>query len=117
MKKINEILSISALLLFGVASVWGQESHNLTGKILSNKNKPVEGAIVTVMDTMNVTTTKDGTFQFSLKDPSKAKEISVWAPGYFSVKQLVNDRQRIIIMMTPEDRYKYNEIDDTSFPS
>jgi TonB-linked SusC/RagA family outer membrane protein len=109
MKKINEILSISALLLFGVASVWGQESHNLTGKILSNKNKPVEGAIVTVMDTMNVTTTKDGTFQFSLKDPSKAKEISVWAPGYFSVKQLVNDRQRIIIMMTPEDRYKYNE--------
>ena len=37
---------------------------------------------------MNVTTTKDGTFQFSLKDPSKAKEISVWAPGYFSVKQV-----------------------------
>lgn len=73
MKKINEILSISALLLFGVASVWGQESHNLTGKILSNKNKPVEGAIVTVMDTMNVTTTKDGIIHVFSKDPSESK--------------------------------------------
>ena len=63
MKKINEILSISALLLFGVASVWGQESHNLTGKILSNKNKPVEGAIVTVMDTMNVSVLSERPFE------------------------------------------------------
>ena len=108
MKKIKIILSIS-MLLFLTASIWGQNSRQLTGKILSSKNKPVEGAIVTVMDTMNMTTAKDGQFKFQLKDPSKAKEITVWAPGYYSVKQLIKGRSNIVIMMIPEDQYKYNE--------
>ncbi len=109
MKKINKVLSISALLICGVANTWGQGGHKLTGKILSATNHPVEGAIVTVLDTMNVTTTKEGTFKFEVKDLSKAKEISVWAPGYFSVKQLVKDRSNIVITMIPEHQYKYNE--------
>ena len=49
MKKIRTILSMSVLLL-GAANIWGQSAHKLTGKILSTKNQPVEGAIVTVLD-------------------------------------------------------------------
>lgn len=108
MKKIKTILSI-VVLLFSATAVWGQSTHQLTGKILDFKNRPVEGAIVTVMDTVNVTTSKDGTFKFELKDPSKAKDISIWAPGYYSVKQLLKGRSEVVIMMIPEDRYKYNE--------
>lgn len=109
MKKINKILSISVLLVCGVANTWGQESHKLTGKILSVTNQPVQGAIVTVLDTMNVTTAKEGTFKFDVKDLSNVKEISVWAPGYFQVKQLVKGRSDIVITMIPENQYKYNE--------
>lgn len=108
MKKIKIILNI-VVLLFSVATVWGQSTHKLTGKILDFKNRPVEGAIVTVLDTMNVTTSKDGTFNFELKDPSKVKDISVWAPGYYSVKQLLKGRSKVVIMVIPEDRHKYNE--------
>ena len=50
MKKIKRILSISALLVCGVANTWGQGGQKLTGKILSATNQPVEGAIVTVLD-------------------------------------------------------------------
>ena len=109
MKKIKKILNISVLLVCGVANTWGQGGQKLTGKILSATNQPVEGAIVTVLDTMNVTTNKEGTFQFEVKDLSKAKEISVWAPGYFSVKQLVKERPNIVITLIPENQYKYNE--------
>ena len=108
-KDIIKILGVLALLLGGTISAWGQGGHKLTGKILSNKNHPVEGAIVTVMDTMNVTTTKTGVFEFALKDLAKAKDITVWAPGYFSVKQQVDGRSDIVIVMTPENQYKYNE--------
>ena len=68
MKKIRTILSMSVLLL-GAANIWGQSAHKLTGKILSTKNQPVEGAIVTVLDTVNVTTSRDGRqkkFQYGL---------------------------------------------------
>ena len=109
MKKIKRILSISALLVCGVANTWGQGGQKLTGKILSATNQPVEGAIVTVLDTMNVTTNKEGAFQFEVKDLSKAGEISVWAPGYFSVKQLIRERSNIVITLIPENQYKYNE--------
>ena len=109
LKKIKKILNISVLLVCGVANTWGQGGQKLTGKILSATNQPVEGAIVTVLDTMNVTTNKEGTFQFEVKDLSKAKEISVWAPGYFSVKQLVKERPNIVITLIPENQYKYNE--------
>lgn len=108
MKKIKRILSISALLVCGVANTWGQGGQKLTGKILSATNQPVEGAIVTVLDTMNVTTNKEGAFQFEVKDLSKAGEISVWAPGYFSVKQLIRERSNIVITLIPENQYKYN---------
>lgn len=98
-----------SLLLLGAANIWGQSVHKLTGKILSTKNQPVEGAIVTVLDTLNVTTSKDGEFRFELKDFSKAKEISVWAAGYYPVQQKLNNRSEVIIMMIPEEQYKYNE--------
>lgn len=98
-----------SVLLLGAANIWGQSAHKLTGKIFSTKNQPVEGAIVTVLDTVNVTTSRDGAFKFELKDPSKAKEISVWAAGYYPVQQKLNSRSEVVIMMTPEGQYKYNE--------
>ena len=92
-----------------MANTWGQGGQKLTGKILSATNQPVEGAIVTVLNTMNVITNKEGAFQFEVKDLSKAGEISVWAPGYFSVKQLIRERSNIVITLIPENQYKYNE--------
>lgn len=70
-----------SVLLFGATSLWGQGSGKLTGKILSIKNQPVSGAIVTVLDTVNVTTSKDGTFKFELKDPAKAKKFPCGLPA------------------------------------
>ena len=79
----------------------------MTGKILSSLNKPLEGAIVTVQDTLNVTTGADGKFTFELGN--KSNVISVWAPGYLPVQQMLNGRSEVVIMMIPENQYKYNE--------
>lgn len=106
---IKRTLSIFMLFACGIINIWGQDSNKITGKILSSTNYPVEGAIVTVLDTMNVTTSKEGTFSFEIPHSLKANEISVWAPGYFSVKQLVKDRSNIVITLIPEDQYRYNE--------
>ena len=43
-----------SVLLFGATSLWGQGTGKLTGKILSIKNQPVSGAIVTVLDTVTI---------------------------------------------------------------
>ena len=48
-------------------------------------------------------------YQYGFGDLSKAKEISVWAAGYYPVQQKLNSRSEVVIMMTPEGQYKYNE--------
>ncbi|MDR2805315.1 MAG: SusC/RagA family TonB-linked outer membrane protein [Dysgonamonadaceae bacterium] len=106
MKKKQNILMTLLLFLFA-ATVCGQETRNISGKILSSLNTPIEGAIVTVQGGKNVSTGKDG--EFLLPVETDAQWISVWAAGYYSVTQLINDRSVIVAMMVPEDRYKYNE--------
>lgn len=106
MKNLKFILAISWALLQATA-LYGQDTHKITGKILSSLNKPVEGAVVTVEKTLNVTTEADGTFSVEVKDMETP--ISVWAPGYLPVNQLLNGRKEVVIMLIPENRYKYNE--------
>lgn len=106
MKKIKAIIFTVSLSLLFTANLWGQETYKLMGKVLSEKEQPIEGAIVTI-NTKNVTTDKDGVFTFDLA--KKANSLSVWAPGYFSIEQQINDRTDIVIIMIPENKYKYNE--------
>ncbi len=107
MKNIKTILCTALLSLLLVNNIYGQGVNKITGKILSELNKPIEGAIVMMPGAKNVTTGADGVFHFELKDP--AQNISVWAAGYFPVSQLVNGRTDIQIMMIPETQYRYNE--------
>ncbi|MDR0572645.1 MAG: SusC/RagA family TonB-linked outer membrane protein [Tannerella sp.] len=106
MKKKQNILIALLLFLFAV-TLYGQEAQNIRGKILTSHNKPLEGAIVTVQGGENVSTGKEGDFQLPVNED--AQWISVWAAGYYSVTQLINSRSDIVVMMIPENRYKYNE--------
>lgn len=106
MKKIKATL-VALLLLMVLGKVYGQEAGKIKGEILSDLNKPIEGAIVMIPDMGNVTTGENGTFQIEIK--GNANQISVWAAGYFPVTQLINGRSNIRIMMVPEARYKYSE--------
>ena len=87
MKNIKRILAVALPLLFATC-MYGQKNYKLTGKIISATNKPIADAVVSVQDTLNATTKADGEFTFKLRD--KSGVISVWAPGYLPVRQLLN---------------------------
>jgi TonB-linked SusC/RagA family outer membrane protein len=106
MEKKQNILMTLLLFLLATA-VYGQETRDISGKILTSQNKPLEGAIVTVQGGENVSTGING--DFLLPATAEAQWISVWAAGYYSVTQLINGRSDIIVMMIPENSYKYNE--------
>ena len=98
---------ISLLSILFVVNAYGQEAANLTGTVISELDEPIEGAVVTVDGTMKEVSKADGTFSFDTT--VMATVISVWAPGYFPVEQLVNGRTTMTIMLVKEDKYKYNE--------
>lgn len=110
MKTVNmKKLQFSILiLLFGcIAFASGQEGVIITGKVLSSFDLPVEGAVISATGAESVTTGADGTFSLNLNN--NIMEISVWAEGYFQVKQLLGGRNDITVMLTPQKSYKYNE--------
>ena len=78
----------------------------IKGRILSSLSEPIEGAIVSATGAGNASTSPDGSFTLQLSD---AKELSIWADGYFSQRQMLNGRDEVVIMMIPENSYKYNE--------
>ena len=104
MKKKKIIVALLCTAFVGTA--FGQ-SKILTGKILSSRNLPVKGAVLSFPGMDNVTTGKDGTFKVSIKD--NVRQVSVWAPGYYSVTQPLAGRTDIVIMLVDENKYKYNE--------
>lgn len=106
MKNIKRILAVALPLLFATC-MYGQKNYKLTGKIISATNKPIADAVVSVQDTLNATTKADGEFTFKLRD--KSGVISVWAPGYLPVRQLLNGRTEVVIMMISDNQYKHNE--------
>jgi TonB-linked outer membrane protein, SusC/RagA family len=80
---------------------------SVKGQILSSLNEPIEGAIVSATGAKNATTNSDGAFNMDVLDD--AKEFTVWADGYYSQRQTLNGRDEVVVMMIPEDAYKYNE--------
>ncbi|NDV65341.1 SusC/RagA family TonB-linked outer membrane protein [Bacteroides sp. 224] len=106
MKNIKTIM-MALLLLLATTDVCGQEVRKISGKVLSELNKPVEGAIVSVLGGEEVNTGKDGTFQLELK--KEATEISIWAVGYYPVTQQLNARSEVVVVLMPKDQYKYNQ--------
>ena len=102
MKNIKRILAVALPLLFATC-MYGQKNYKLTGKIISATNIPIADAVVSVQDTLNATTKADGEFTFKLRD--KSGVISVWAPGYLPVRQLLNGRTEVVIMMISDNQY------------
>ena len=100
------MLAVALPLLFATC-MYGQKNYKLTGKIISATNTPIADAVVSVQDTLNATTKADGEFTFKLRD--KSGVISVWAPGYLPVRQLLNGRTEVVIMMISDNQYKHNE--------
>lgn len=107
MKKI-QILFFTFLLCLFAADVCAQKQDKVSGKILSSLNTPVKGAVVSVTGSEDVTTDENGVFQTECKDLKKAW-ISVWAVGYYTVRQALDGRKDINIILIPESKYKYNE--------
>lgn len=107
MKKIQVLLFTLLLCLF-TANAYAQKAVKVNGKVLSTLNVPIEGAVVSVPGSDDVTTDENGIFQIECKNPKKAN-ISVWAVGYYTVLQALDNRKEISIIMIPESEYKYNE--------
>ena len=107
MKKI-QILFFTLLVCLFAVDLYAQEQGKISGKVLSTLNIPVEGAVVSVTGSEDVTTDKNGVFQIECKSLRKAN-ISVWAAGYYTVLQAVDNRKEMTIIMIPESEYKYNE--------
>lgn len=106
MKKIKTIF-ITLLLFLLAANIAGQEKRKINGRILSSLNEPMKGAIVTITGSDDVTTGEEGTF--CVDADKNAERITVWAPGYYPVSQLLKGRSLVVIMMIPENKHKYNE--------
>lgn len=107
MKKI-QVLFFTLLLCLVAVNLYAQEQGKISGKVLSTLNVPIEGAVISVTGSENVTTDKSGVFQIECKNLQKAT-ISVWAAGYYTVLQAVDNRKEMTIIMIPESEYKYNE--------
>ena len=74
MKNLKYMLVLLGALLQATV-LYGQGTYKVTGKILSSLNKPVEGAVVTVDQMVNVTTEADGTFAVEVKNPETAVSV------------------------------------------
>ena len=107
MKKI-QILFFTFLLCLFTVGAHAQEPGKVSGKVLSTLNVPIKGAVVSVTGSEDVSTDENGFFRIECKDPKKAT-ISVWASGYYTVLQALDNRKDIRIIMIPESKYKYNE--------
>ena len=62
MKKI-QILFFTLLVCLFAVDLYAQEQGKISGKVLSTLNIPVEGAVVSVTGSEDVTTDKNGVFQ------------------------------------------------------
>lgn len=104
----KEIKTVFVLLLCCLAmKSYSQQTVNVSGKVVSERNIPIEGAVITIDTVSNIRTGKDGTFQ--LEAVGAFKQLSIWAPGYFPVEQHINGRSEIKIVMIDEEQTKYNE--------
>ena len=101
-----KLISTTLLLSMSVTGVYAQ-GRKISGKILSPLNKPIEGAIISAAGSQDVKTGAEGTFKIELNE--HATQISVWAPGYYPEIRLVDKNSQVVIMMMPENTYKYNE--------
>ncbi len=106
MKNIKHIFATLLLFLFAI-NAYGQGKHKISGKILSSLNTPIKEAVISMQGAESVKSNDDGSFQIEYK--GEATHLSVWAAGYYSVTENLRGRSHMVILMTPENQYKYNE--------
>ena len=103
-----------ATFTIGVTTVSAQTT--ISGKVASSYDgSPIEGAVVSVLDTtLNVRTKKDGSFV--LDDVSdRATTIRIWSPGYYESKLDILGRTAIDVTLIGEGRKNYNNIVEGTF--
>ena len=106
MKKIK-ILLTAWLLFIMTVGVCAQNIFKISGKVLSTLNDPIERALITVQDSLNTFTDKEGRFEIEVKGTSG--RLSVAAAGYNPYSQMWRGSSNLIIKMIPVNQYRYNE--------
>lgn len=92
--------------------------QNISGKVVNSYDKkPVEGAVVTILNSTHTTKTKaDGTFLFD-KITDESPVIRIWSPGFFESRIEVLGRSQIEITLISEGREHYENVILGSFSS
>lgn len=107
MRKIY-ISLFTLLLSLSAAGLYAQETGKVIGKVVSTLNLPIKDAVVSI-EGVDATTDENGAFEIACKNPKEAY-LSVWASGYFSIlRNPVDGRSEINLIMIPESQYRYNE--------
>lgn len=106
MKKIKILLTVLLLFIITVR-VCAQDTFKISGKVLSTLNDPIEQALITVQDSLNTFTDKNGRFEIEVKGTSG--RFSVVAAGYNPYDQMWRGSSELIIKMIPVNQYRYNE--------
>ena len=99
---------LSFLFLFFFLSAAVADAQTVTGKILDNENKPVEGATVTIKGTKKGTSTNAvGSFTIA----ATGKDVLVVSYiGFATMEVPVNDRNDIIVSLFKGDGTDMNEV-------
>lgn len=115
-KKNKHVWKLSMALSFSLFCMHSYAQQNIQGKVVKSYDKtPVEGAIVSILNSTHTTKTKsDGTFVFdNIRDESPV--IRIWSPGFFESSIEVLGRNKIEIKLISEGREQYENVVSGSF--
>ncbi len=115
-RKNKLVWKLSMALSFSLFCMNSYAQQNISGKVVNSYDKaPVEGAIVTILNSTHTTKTKaDGTFVFD-KIIDKSPVIRIWSPGFFESRIEVLGRNEIEITLISEGREHYENVVSGSF--
>lgn len=107
-------LSITLLSFLIQFSLMAQQLQTLEGEILSPyDNAPIEDAVITVVGG-DATARTDSLGEFEIEVSSLQGKIKVVAQGYHELVQPILGREKVVMILVPEDKYNSGEALSTS---
>jgi len=103
-----KIFIISSAFLFLTFMGFGQQGIKITGTVSGPYKNPLKGAIITFQG-QEITSTTDSLGNFSLNVPGLNGVITIWAEGYYDLKQPLLNGGPLNILMIPTNKYRYNQ--------
>lgn len=103
-----KVFIISSVFLTLTFMGLGQSVTQIKGTISGPYKNPIKGVIVTMQGQKESATT-DSLGNFSLAVTNLKGNITVWAPGYYDLKQPVLNGNSLKILMIPTDKFRYNQ--------